>query len=97
MDAYTISEKLCLEKHKRVDEQLERINNHGERLKDLETGSEVQAGINKILAEQLAELMEWKKQQDEKPAKRWGTVVDTVIRWATLLILGLLAAKIGLQ
>ena len=97
MEAGSVAEKLCIEKHKRVDEQLERINNHGNRLKELETGSEVQAGINKILAEQLAELMEWKKQQDEKPAKRWSVIVNIVIQWAALFILGLLALKMGLQ
>lgn len=97
MEAGTVTRELCTEKHKRVDEQIGRINNHGERIKELESGSEVQSKINDIFMEQLQELMAWKKEQEAKPARRISKVVDIIVQWATLLILGLLALKIGLQ
>ena len=33
---------------------------------------------------------------EDKPRKRWEQVVSKLVDWATLLVLGLIAAKIGL-
>jgi hypothetical protein len=95
--AESVAEKLCEEKHKRVDEQLNRLNDHADRIKELEAAGPVQAEINKQLMEQLEELKEWKRQQEAKPQRRFNQIIDIIVQWATLAILVILAAKVGLQ
>ena len=92
-----IAKELCDEKHKRVDEQLNRINDHARSIKQLEESAPLQSDINKRLMEQLEELDKRVLTIESRPARRYNQIVNTIAQWATLAILALLAARLGLQ
>ena len=56
----------------------------------------MQAESNRQTLEQLKELQKRTAEIEEQPRRRWEQVLGIIVNWATLALLGLLAAKIGL-
>lgn len=93
------SEKLCDEKHNTVDEKLslheKRLNDHGDRIKKLETDSVGTKKDVELFKETLVEIKnlieKMTRQLDElkqKPAKRWDGLIDKAITVLVGIIIG---------
>lgn len=96
--------EVCAERHQRNREEVntlkERVNNHGKELdalsKDFSEHVAKQTEINQHVLEQLKELQARAEKIEQIPKRRWEQVVGIAVNWATLLVLGLIAARIGL-
>ena len=91
-----VPKDLCDERHRRVNEQLERLNDHGGRLQKVENTVSKQLDVNDRIMEQLKEMDDRLKQIESKPARRFETIMNTIVQWATLALMAILASRIGL-
>ena len=91
-----VTQKFCDERHKGVDEAKQRIGNHGNEIDAMHDVVNKQTNTLESLVIRLENIDARVKRLEEKPLKKWEKVLDTVINWGTLLVLGLIAAKIGL-
>lgn len=91
-----VTQKFCDERHKGVDEAKQRIGNHGSEIDAMHDVVNKQTNTLESLVIRLENIDARVKRLEEKPLKKWEKVLDTVINWGTLLVLGLIAAKIGL-
>ena len=91
-----VTQKFCDERHKGVDEAKRRLGNHGSEIDAMHDVVNKQTNTLESLVIRLENIDARVKRLEEKPLKKWEKVLDTVINWGTLLVLGLIAAKIGL-
>ena len=97
MEQRAVLTDVCREKHKSIDDKFDnverRLEGHSETLKDHSDFTATQKQINEQILEQLRQLQEWKKEQERKLPRRVEAMIDQIIRWATLGLLALIAAK----
>ena len=95
-----VSQAVCEERHKNVDKALDRnekrLNAHSKEIDDFGKFAEAQTQINQQILQQLQDMQEWQKKQDNKLPNRVEYIVRQVVQWATLGLLALIASRIGL-
>ena len=74
----------------------ERVQRHGLEIDDIREVVNRQTTTLEGITARLESVDARLKQIEDKPRKRWENVLDTIINWATLAVLALLAARIGL-
>lgn len=74
----------------------DRVQRHGIEIDDIREVVNRQTNTLEGITARLESVDARLKHIEDKPRKRWENVLDTIINWATLAVLALLAAKIGL-
>jgi len=74
----------------------QRLKSHGEQLDALSRLAAQQTSVIEGMAQRMEDLDARLKALEKKPQRRLERVMDAVFQWAALLMLGLVAAKIGL-
>lgn len=74
----------------------ERVQKHGAEIDEIREVVNRQTTTLEGITERLESVDARLKQMEDKPRKRWEGLVGTIINWATLAVLAMLAAKIGL-
>ena len=96
----TVSTEICELKHEHIDqaflEDRQRLKSHGEQLDALSRLAAQQTSVIEGMAQRMEDLDARLKALEKKPQRRLERVMDAVCQWAALLMLGLVAAKIGL-
>lgn len=96
----TVSERMCAVRsgniEKEIDSLSSRVNKHGEQIDEVSSNLAKASAILDSCAERLSESERRIKALEDKPVRRTEQIITTAINWATLIVLGLLAAKIGL-
>ena len=77
------------------NELRDRVQRHGIEIDGVREIVNRQTSTIESIAARLESVDARLKHIEERPKRRWEAVLDTVINWATLAILALLAAKIG--
>lgn len=77
------------------NELRDRVQRHGIEIDGIREIVNRQTSTIESIAARLESVDARLKHIEEKPKRRWEAMLDTVINWATLAILALLAAKIG--
>lgn len=85
--------EITREEFDRLREQVER---NTERLAAGDTTLALLKQQLQQIDDKLDELSTGVKALQEKPAKRWESVSDTVIKWVVAALLGYIAIKVGL-
>ena len=100
MATTSVEREWCELRHAQLDRTIAQdeklLRAHDARLVELEKGNTLQANINALLQKQVEQMEARVRALETKPQKRLDRVLDEVVRWATLLVVGLLAAKVGL-
>lgn len=96
----TIEREVCDLRHEQIGRAMSEygqiLSDHTGRIYSLEGGAALQAETMRRLQQMHDELGKRLADIQARPYKRWDKVLDEIIRWATLLILALVATKIGL-
>ena len=95
-----ILESLCKEKHKAIDEKLVTIFHNQDEFYDSLSGMTsfvaTQTQLVADLVKSLDKIDRRIEALESVPRSRYNNIIDTVVRYATLGLLGLLAYKIGI-
>lgn len=99
MDERYVSESVCAEHMRRVDDENNRQNHRIEKLeKDMENLTDLTINVGKLavsmetMNKELAKQGERLQKIEEKPGKHWETVITGIITTAVGLLLGLLTS-----
>lgn len=96
----TVSERMCVVRSGNIEKEINslssRVNKHGEQIDEVSSNLAKASAILDSCAERLGESERRIKALEDKPVRRTEQIITTAINWATLIVLGLLAAKIGL-
>lgn len=96
----SVSKEMCNVKCGNVEKEInvlsDRIGKHGEQIDEVSSNLAKASAILDSCARRLDESEKRIKALEDKPSRRIEQVIATAINWATLIVLGLLAAKIGL-
>ena len=74
----------------------DRVQRHGIEIDDIREVVNRQTNTLEVITARLESVDARLKHIEDKPRKRWENVLDTIINWATLAVLALLAERIGL-
>jgi len=86
MEMEYVTKEFCNERHGHTKDEIEAL----QKVADHQTSS-----IENIMR-RLENIDARLSKIEDKPRRRWEQVVSKLVDWATLLVLGLIAAKIGL-
>ena len=88
-----VTKEFCNERHGNTKDERAtlkgRVTEHGKEIEALQKVADHQTSSIESITVRLSKI-------EDKPRKRWEQVVSKLVDWATLLVLGLIAAKIGL-
>lgn len=95
-----VTERVCTARSGNIEKDLasleHRVSKHGEQIDEVSSNLAKASAILDNCARRLDESEKRIKALEDKPSRRVEQVIATAINWATLIVLGLLAAKIGL-
>lgn len=95
-----VSTEICQLKHEHLQQDIEqdrhRLDGHGAQLEALAKLAAQQTAAIESLLKRMEEVDERLKTLEQRPQRRVERIAETAFQWATLLVLGLLAAKMGL-
>ena len=95
-----VSEKMCAVRSENIAREVDtlstRVSRHGEQIDEVSSNLAKASAILDNCVKRLDESEKRIKALEDKPNRRAEQVITTLINWATLAVLGLLAAKIGL-
>ena len=95
-----VSTEICKLKHAHMQQDLEqdrrRLDGHGAQLEALAKLAAQQTSAIESLLKRMEEVDTRLRTLEQKPQRRFERIAETAFQWATLLVLGLLAAKMGL-
>ena len=99
MDERYVSETVCAEHMRRVDDENDRQNQRIEKLeKAMDNLTDLTVNVGKLavsmetMNKELARQGERLEKIEEKPAKRWDTVITGIITTVVGLLIGLLSS-----
>ncbi len=96
----TVDHLVCTERHRHIDSTLlehkQRQKEQQDALTALEKVAERQTSVAHTMMEKLTYIETRLNALEHKPQRRMEKIYDVGIQWATLLVLGLLAARLGL-
>lgn len=95
-----VTERVCAARSGNIEKDLasleHRVGKHGEQIDEVSSNLAKASLILDNCAKRLDESEKRIKALEAKPQKRLDQIISVVSQWAILLVLGLLAAKIGL-
>lgn len=95
-----VSTEICRLKHEHTQQDIEqdrhRLDGHSAQLEALAKLAAQQTAAIESLLKRMEEVDERLKRLEQRPQRRVERVIETAFQWATLLVLGLLAARMGL-
>lgn len=96
----TVSKEMCDVKCGNIEKELgtlgSRVSLHGKEIDAVSRTLQEVSLINKETLDKLEKMDRRLAALEAKPQKRLDQIISVVSQWAILLVLGLLAAKIGL-
>ena len=95
-----VSKEMCDVKCGNMEKEIStlgtRVSLHGHEIDAVSKTLQEVSIINANPLKRLEELEKRTKALEDKPKRRVDQVIETIVNWGTLIVLGLLAAKIGL-
>ena len=100
MEMEYVTKEFCNERHGHTKDERAtlkgRVTEHGKEIEALQKVADHQTSSIENIMRRLENIDARLSKIEDKPRKRWEQVVSKLVDWATLLVLGLIAAKIGL-